>query len=76
MRPTVRTVANKVRVNHAAMPPIDYMTVDIASGHRPGSKAFDMDVRAYETLIGLPVGTFKYWVDYREWGKHKPFKRY
>lgn len=75
MRPTIRTVANKYRADLSSAPD-GYLQADIASEHRPGSKAFDMDVRAYETLNGLPVGTFVYWVDYREWGAHKPFKRW
>lgn len=75
MRPTIRTVANKFRSSLNSAPE-GYVKADIATDHKPGSKAFDMDVRAFETLNELPVGTFVYWIDYRNWGAHKPFKRY
>lgn len=75
MRPSVRTVANKPW-NYRNERPESYLTADIATIHRPGSKAFDMDVSAYEMFNGVPVGTFVYWVDYTEWGKHKPFRRW
>ena len=75
MRPIIRTVANKFRSSLGSVPE-GYIKVDIATDHRPGSKAFDMDVSAYEMFNGIPVGTFTYWVDYTACGKHKPFRRW
>lgn len=69
------TVTNKFRVNRFAMPPIDYMILEVDSDNRPGTKGFAFDVRRAEIMGGYEPNTFRFWVNWRNNGNHSPFKR-